>query len=110
MLGFLALLSLPACGERDCGHVIRPTDRDWCFADEAVDHARVGDMGSAAMSMGRITDDLIRAVAVQRLIGARVPGIDRGSARELCAQLAAPHLEKCLEDWDRPEAWGGDEG
>lgn len=106
MLGILALLSLPGCSDVDCGIISRPTDRDWCFAEETVEYARDGRLSEAVLSMNRISDADVRATTVHRMIAARIPGMDRDAARRLCVGLPSPDSEKCLSDWDRPEAWG----
>lgn len=102
----LFILALPGCDQRECRQVTRQVDRDWCFADEAMEEARRGDLQGALTRVSRIQAAAVETATIYRLIGTRVPGMDQATARELCTGLAPASQVTCLSDWDRPEVWG----
>ena len=104
--GLLGLATaLAACDVAPCQDKFQIRDKNWCYCEAAADAADAGDLEAAVGYMREVSNDLIKAAAVDRILVARPPALTHDAATALCGELASVRQARCLATWDRTFVW-----
>jgi hypothetical protein len=99
-------------GEKDCAALEdpqagprEPQAADWCWYERVDSAGQGGDLDKALENLARIQSPMVRSAAIDQLIAARPPGLNRAKVWELCQTLPEDRAATCKSAWDRPHLW-----
>lgn len=101
----LFLFAAAGCGEKDCASMADLNERDWCFHELTVKHAKADQLEPALAAVTQIQAPMVRAFAIQELMVAGPKGMSKERAEALCRTLQDNQIESCLRTWSRPHLW-----